>query len=177
MLYSLAMDHRRKRILLLLGVLDLVVIAVLGWYAWQLRQSEPPLAPELYAACSQSLLETLPSHLSPTVTWKQRVLYVRLTARYPTSTPPPSSAQLLWVVLDALKPLANADCLFPNEVVIVITAQSEAETHGHLIRLYGPDVADWAAGTLSEEELVKRGIYRDNATATPSEPAPRRRRY
>jgi hypothetical protein len=166
------MNRQKKRVLLILGCLDLIVIVLLGWYAWQLRRPVPTPAAEIETACSQRLLRALPDYLSPTVAWTPQTLNVRMTARYPAPTPPPESAQLLWTTLDALRPLPDVGCSLPEKIVVVITAQGAAQTSGYLFRLHGADVTAWADGDLTEEGLIARGEYLGGDRPTPPAPPP-----
>ncbi|MGC9400389.1 MAG: hypothetical protein ACP5HM_14810 [Anaerolineae bacterium] len=156
--------------MLLLSVLDLVVIGVLGATIWrQYRLSDAAPTPS-FAPCVELTLQHLPARLSPTVYWTTKNLTVRLTARYEVPHPPPGSAQLLWVALDALPPVRRHGCPLPDEVVIVVTAQGTQATLGHVARLKGSDVAAWSEGRLQEEQLVERATYRLSPEKPPGSP-------
>ena len=153
------MKRWQKRLLLALGIVDLVVVGILGFVTWKMQQPEP--IPEPYLApCANLLLERLPAHLSPAVSWTADRLDVRLTAWYDVPNPPSGSAQLLWMTLDALSETTSAGCPPPPEVILAITARGTEATFGHIVELRGDDVAAWEAGLIEEEMLVERGRYR-----------------
>lgn len=153
-----AMTKRQKLILVLFGALDLVIIILLGAIALHSQQSLPNLVSQ-FGPCPSLLLESLPRYLAPTVAWEEERLVVTVTPRYPTSTPPPGSAQLLWTTLDALQRPVAAGCTLPEEIRLVVTARGTATTTGHLARLRGADVTAWLQGELDEEGFAQRGSY------------------
>ena len=154
------MEARQKRILIYLGVVDLLVIVLLGGVVWR---SLPPRTPSVvqrsFAPCEKELLAQLPAYLSPAVSWQSEQLYVALIAQYAAPTPPESSAQLLWETLDGLAALDPQVCPLPAKIVLVVTAAGEENTIGHLAHLSGADLTAWQRGALSAEQLAARAAY------------------
>jgi len=165
------MTRKQKRILIVLGMLDLVVIGVLATVIVRTMPSAPaPAAPPdvvqaEFSPCMQRMLDacdTLPAPFSDTATvaWDTTQLYITLDARYPSPTPPPASAQLLWMALDEVKAVLLSGCYIPETITIALTAHGNTETMQYLAQLSGQDVAAWMAGTLSEESLAAQSHFR-----------------
>lgn len=171
MLYCDVMTRKQKLILIVLGVLDLVVIGVLAAVVFRTMPSAPaPAAPPdvvqaQFSPCMQKMLDAcdaLPAPFSDTATvaWDTTQLYITLDARYPTATPPPESAQLLWTALDELSAVLLSGCYIPETITIALTAHGSVGTGQYLAQLAGQDVAAWMAGTLSEESLAAQSHFR-----------------
>ncbi|MCD4738321.1 MAG: hypothetical protein K8R89_03565 [Anaerolineae bacterium] len=160
------MDSRKKRLLLLLGLVDVLVVGLLGgvvWRSWPRPGS--PVQPS-FAPCEHTLLAQLPGYLSPAVSWKAERLYVTFIAQYASEIPPQSSAQLLWEALDGLAAVGRRGCPLPPDVTVVVTAQGQADAIGHLAQLRGVDVTAWLAGEISQAQLAARAAYRQVGRAT-----------
>lgn len=152
------MTRRQKTILFLLAALDLVIVVLLGGIVW--RSFQTPEAFPSISPCAQLVSEEIPAYLSPAVSWENERLYIVGTAIYDVPTPPERSAQLLWVLLDALQRPVRAGCVLPADVTLVINAQGRDETLGHIATLRGTDVTAWMEGTLSESKLTVQAHYR-----------------
>jgi hypothetical protein len=163
------MTRKQKQILIILGVLDFIVIGALA--AVVVRTiTTIPVAPTVIvqtqvSRCIQTMMDTcnaLPAPFSDTasVSWDTSQLYITLHAVYPTATPPPESAQLLWTALDETAAVLESGCYIPNTVTIALTAHGNAETVQYLAQLAGRDVSAWMVGTLSEESLAAQSHFR-----------------
>ncbi|MEA3309184.1 MAG: hypothetical protein U9Q70_06705 [Chloroflexota bacterium] len=157
----------QKQLLLGLGLVDILVMGLLGSVIWRHRPRTSLPAQPSFAPCEQMLLARLPGYLSPAVSWKTEQLYVMFVAQYASADPPASSAQLLWEALDGLAAVGRRGCLFPADVTVVVTAQGQESTLGHLARLRGTDVTAWRTGEISAEQLAARAGYRLIGGATP----------
>lgn len=163
------MTRKQKRILIILGILDFVVIGVLAAVVIRTITAKPPTPPVVVQAqispCMQRMLdacEMLPAPFSNTasVAWDTTQLYITLHATYPTTTPPAESAQLLWTALDELKAVLLSGCYVPDTITIALTAQGSTETIQYLAQLSGQDVSAWMTGTLPEENLAAQSHFR-----------------
>ncbi len=168
------MDARKKRLLWGLGLVDMLVIGLLGSVVWQHRPQPSLPGQPSFAPCEHALLAQLPGYLSPAVSWKAEQLYITFIAQYAGAIPPQSSAQLLWEALDGLAAVERRGCLCPQNVTVVVTAQGAEETLAHLAQLRGVDVTAWQTGEISPAQLAERATYRLVGRATPraSQPDP-----
>lgn len=169
MLYCDVMTRKQKQILIILGILDFVVIGALAVVVIRTLTATPPAPPVVVQAqvspCMQRMLDAcnaLPAPFSDpaTVAWDTTQLYITLHATYPSATPPPESAQLLWTALDEMRAVLLSGCYIPDTIIIAVTAHGNAETMQYLAQLSGQDVAAWMAGTLSEENLAAQSHFR-----------------
>lgn len=172
MLYCDAMTRKQKHILLILGVLDFIVIGGLAAVIVRTMTAIPAVPPApivivqtRVARCIRTMLNTfntLPAPFSDTasVAWDTEQLYITLHAAYPSATPPPESAQLLWTALDETAVVLESGCYIPDTIIIALTVRGNAETVQYLAQLSGQDVAAWMAGTLSEENLAAHSHFR-----------------
>ncbi len=161
------MTAAQRRIVLGLALLDLLVLAVLGWAVWQGSRPVVQSPSTVAAICPQQLLADLPAHLSPAVAWEGERLIIRLSAYYPTSHPPSSAPQPLWDALDALRRTVEAGCPMPAKIVLHLTAVGrdggvicEAVVDGETLQA-------WAAGQIDEEALTQRVHYRQEEVPAP----------
>lgn len=176
MLYWDAMTRKQKRILIVLGVLDFIVIGALAAIVIHTISSTPATPPVVVQAqipaCVQTMLNACtalpaPFHNTsriggPTVAWDATHLHITLHATYPTAKPPPESAQLLWTALDTVAVVLRSGCSTPEAITIALTAHGNAETVQYLAQLTGADVTAWMAGTLPEESLAAQSHFRQS---------------
>lgn len=172
MLYCGAMTRKQKRILIILGILDFVVIGVLATIVVRTMTAAPAVPPTpivivqtRVSRCIQTMLDTcnaLPAPFSDTasVAWDTEQLYITLHAAYASATPPPESAQLLWTALDEMKAVLQSGCYTPETITIALTAHGNTDTVQYLAQLSGQDVAAWMEETLSEESLAAQSHFR-----------------
>ncbi len=161
MIYFIPMNRRQKRILIIFGIVDLIVVIALGvTLGHDLWSSSPIRTDFLPAACPQGLLQALPPSLQPAVAWTPDRLDLTLNAHYAAPTPPAETPQLLWKALDGIAAMLRLGCPAPAQVTIRLTANGETITQYHIVQLDGAELAAWAAGTLSEAELATRAAYR-----------------
>ncbi len=169
------MTRRQKLILIILGILDVAVIALLGS---AVVRSLPPTTPTVspiavqISPCEQKMLETFSTTPPfadgvPTVAWSNKQLHLSLHVAYKASVPPEDSAQYLWTALDSIAEIVQEGCTLPEKVTISIIAQGEAETHQFLVQLAGSDIKGWLAGALSDEALAALAHYRQTTQAAP----------
>ncbi|HQI86695.1 MAG TPA: hypothetical protein PKV20_19160, partial [Anaerolineae bacterium] len=164
----LKMTRKQRLILILLGVLDVSVIALLAGIVIHDTRTVPAApTPTLVriSACEQKMLDALagmPAPLSdtPAVAWDEMQLYITLKATYPTATPPEASAQLLWTTLDRLASVLQDECTVPETISIALTAQGTTNNVHYLAQLAGRDVIAWMEGTLPEEDLAAQSRFR-----------------
>jgi hypothetical protein len=170
-LYWDAMTRKQKQILIILGVLDFVVIGALAAIVVRttIATSVAPtvIVQTKVARCLQTMMETcnaLPAPFNDTasVAWDMTQLNITLHAVYPTATPPPESAQLLWTALDETAAVLKSGCYVPDTITIALTARGNAETVQYLAQLAGQDVSAWMAGTLSDENLAAQSHFRQS---------------
>ncbi len=162
------MTRKQKIVLIILGVLDVSVIAALaGIVIHSMRPTPvaPTPVPAYLSACEQKMLDTLagmpaPLTETPIVAWDEAYLYVTLKVAYATATPPEGTAQLLWTALDSIATVLHNECAVPQTITIALTAQGQAATTHYLAQLAGQDVAAWMAGTLPEEDLAAQSHFR-----------------
>jgi hypothetical protein len=162
------MTRKQKIVLIVLGVLDVGVIAALAGiviHSMRPTPAAPTPVPAYLSACEQSMLDalaTMPASLSetPIVAWDDAHLYVTLQAVYPTATPPDESAQLLWMALDSIAAVLLDGCTVPPTITIALTAQGQTETTHYLAQLAGQDMTAWMAGTLPEADLAAQSHFR-----------------
>lgn len=163
------MTRKQKRILITLGVLDFVIIGALAAIIIRSIPPTPAAPPPIVHAqippCVQAMLDAcnaLPEPFDgvPTVAWDTAQLHITLQATYPTATPPPESAQLVWAVLDKITLVLQSGCSTPETVMIALTAHGNAGTVQYLAQLTGQDVAAWMAGTLPETGLAAQSHFR-----------------
>ena len=166
------MTRKQKYFLIVLGVLDIIVIGILAAIVFRTMTPTPAMPPAVeqaeFSPCMQRMLDAcdaLPAPFSDTATvaWDTTQLYITLDARYPTATPPPESAQLLWTALDELSAVLLSGCYIPETITIALTAHGSVGTGQYLAQLAGQDVAAWMAGTLSEESLAAQSHFRQTA--------------
>lgn len=166
------MKKWRTPILLVLAILDIAVIAILGYTIVSRRKTTASAAATL-PPCSQIILSDLDAYTSPAVAWDTERLTLALTVFYTSPDPPAASAQLLWDALDSVRRATALGCPLPPEIALIVHAHGQTNTIGHVARLHGADIAAWAAGALPEAELVQRGAYWRNAetdqAATPTD--------
>lgn len=161
MIYFMPMNRRQKRILTILGIVDLIVVVALGVTLGHDLWSPSPVRTDfLPAACPQGLLQALPPSLQPAVAWTPDRLDLMLNAHYAAPTPPAETPQLLWKALDSIAAMLRLGCSAPTQVTIRLTANGETVTQYHIVELEGAELAAWAAGTLSEAELATHATYR-----------------
>ena len=168
------MTRKQKRILIILGVLDFIVIGALATIVIQTMSSTPaapPVVQTQFSRCVQAMLDAcndLPVAVQDTVTvaWDTQQLNIALSVGYPAETPPPESAQLLWTVLDEIAAVFQGGCLVPETVTIALTVQGNVKTVQYLAQLAGQDITAWMAGTLPEAELAAQSHFRQTFTST-----------
>jgi hypothetical protein len=168
------MTRKQKRILIILGVLDFIVIGALATIVIRTMAptpTPPPVIQTRISPCVQAMLDAcnalpVPFQNPATVAWDARQLYITLSAVYPEETPPPESAQLLWTVLDEIVVVLQDGCLVPETVTIALTVHGNAETVQYLAQLAGQDITAWMAGTLPEAELAAQSHFRQTSAST-----------
>lgn len=165
------MTRQQKLILVVLGILDIAVIALLGS---AVIRSLPPATPTVSpialqaSPCAQRMIETFTAMPPfdggvPTVAWDAHQLSLALDAGYTTPAPPKDSAQLLWTALDGIATSLQAGCTLPETVTVTVIAHGTVETHRFLAQLRGADVESWLAGDLSDVALAATARYRETA--------------
>lgn len=168
------MTRKQKYILIILGMLDFVVIGALAAIVLHSSPSTPEAPPTdvrvQISPCAQAMLDvcnTLPEPFNDaaTVAWDATQLYVTLQAVYPT-TPPPESAQLVWMVLDEIALILQSGCTTPETVTIALTAHGDAGSVQYLAQFAGQDIAAWMAGILPEEDLAAQSHFRQTTSST-----------
>ncbi len=188
------MTRLQKVVIVILGLLNVVVIVVLGnivvWNMLQPRafedlsgdngtlvNSSPSF--DFVDYCPNAVIASLPLSLHPVVDWgtQQHLgvqeLTIALHEVYTTSIPPASSAQYLWTAVDAVAAALRAGCAPPYTVTLVMSAQGRlgpdgiAETHHHIVKLKGQDIMAWTIGTLPNEALASQAAYRQTNSITP----------
>lgn len=165
------MKQRQKIALLALGLFVLIVVSGLGAYIWS--HSRSAAVPERFLSpCLQIVLEEIPATLSPAIAWEPEQLHITLTALYGTPTPPESSAQLLWTALDGLGRATRTGCVVPRQITLVVHAHGTQENVSHVTTLQGEDVAGWAQGILTPEQLAARAAYRQIKSSPPTADPP-----
>ncbi len=161
------MTRLQKLILVILGILDVAVIALLASVVIQNLPPTPTMSPIVVQAspCTHRLVELFSAATSfadgiPIVAWDDQQLALSLRVVHPAATPPEDSAQHLWTALDTIAKIAPEGCPLPETVTIAINAHGESETHQFLVQLAGADIENWLAGNLTEEALATRARYR-----------------
>ena len=156
------MTKQQKRILLILGLANILVIGLLGSIVIMSNRSTtpPPPGPAQIPQCPQLVLTTLPPTDSRSISWNEKLLQLTVRVHYPTAAPPPESAQYLWIALDSIAATLQQGCPVPQTINIAVTAQAETITHRHQVQLSGATVVAWANGELSELELATAAKYR-----------------
>ncbi len=155
------MNRKQTSILLILGILDLVVIAGLGFIVY--TNSQSPAQPEATLSidpCSQSVLEALPLVTQSSIAWDASQLHLKLYTNYESAAPPEESVQYLWAALDALAYATTQGCPIPATVKVSLTAQGTQQTIHHVAEVEGTYVAAWASGELDEAEFLTYARYR-----------------
>ncbi len=184
------MTRLQKVIIAILGLLNIVVIVVLGnIVVWNILQphtgvlplgtspslSDPQLQNRLggqVAYCPSTVMTSLPLSLHPVVDWEAQQLTITLHEVYTTTIPPASSAQHLWTAMDAVANALRAGCAPPYTITLIMSAQGRtgpegiSETHHHIVELKGQGVMAWTIGTLSSEALANQSAYRRVKTKT-----------
>jgi hypothetical protein len=152
------MTNRQKLILIVLGVLDLIVIA--GLVIIVVRQTRqiarPAVTLPLDDPCAEALLSAMvTTDRAVTVAWSPDVahLTVDLTAER-RDTP---GEQHLWIILDAIPAPLPASCPVPETILLSVQVPSGGR---HTVQIDGEDLANWLAGVHSDEDLVNRARYR-----------------
>ncbi|MBN2390433.1 MAG: hypothetical protein JXR84_06905 [Anaerolineae bacterium] len=174
MLYCNMMTRKQKRILIILGVLDFIVIGALATIVIRTMSptpAPPPVVQTRISRCVQAMLDAyndlpLPVQDPATVAWDTQQLYITLSVSYPAETPPPDSAQLLWTVLDEVAAVFQGGCLVPETITIALTVHGNVETVQYLAQLAGQDITAWMAGTLPEAELAAQSHFRQTSAST-----------
>lgn len=157
------MTPRQKRILIIFGLADLVVIGLLFGVIFRSGRPAPapaPTAATQVAPCPRQVLETLPPLTYASLIWEADRLELSLYLNYPTATPPDDSAQYLWLGLDSIAGALSETCPPPPVVAIHVTARGVQKVHRHQAQFSGEVVQSWAAHTLSDAELAAQAQYR-----------------
>ena len=173
MLYCDVMTRKQKFILIILGALDFIVIGTLATIVVRTMSSTPvsPVARAQVSPCVQAMLDAcnaLPAPLQDTATvaWDTKQLHITLSAVYTGETPPPESAQLLWMALDEMATVLQDGCLVPETITIALTVHGKTEIVQYLAQLAGADITAWMAGTLPEAELAAQSHFRQTSAST-----------
>ncbi len=153
------MKRGQKIGLILFAVIDLLVIGVLGAVVWS-NQSTPSTPLPMPSPCAAQVLGRLPAALSPAISWDHAEVYITVTANYTSPSPPPSSAQLIWPLLDSMESALKLGCPLPLEATLMVNAYGTEHTLHHIARLPGEALHQWAAGAYTHDELAVQGYYR-----------------
>jgi hypothetical protein len=172
------MTRVQKAVLAILGLLNIIVIVILGnIVVWNVLspQTVPFVTPSSRAIsdsqlqvayCPSAVMSSLPLSLHPVVDWEEQQLRISLQDVYTTTIPPTSSAQYLWTAMDAVAAALRAGCAPPQTVTLAMSAygrldvEGVLEVHHHIVKLEGQDVMAWTVGTLSNEALANQADYR-----------------
>ncbi len=172
------MTRLQKVIIVVLGVLNIVVIVVLGnivvWNMLKPRADVATLetsravsdAQRHVGYCPDTVIASLPLYLHPMVDWEGQQLQIVLQDVYTTTIPPATSVQHLWTAMDAVAAALRAGCAPPSTITLAMRAQGHfgpngvTEIHHHIAKLKGQDVMAWTVGTLSNEALANQTAYR-----------------
>jgi hypothetical protein len=174
------MTRVQKAVLAILGLLNIIVIVVLGniivWNMLKPQIEDLPFVTssshsiadsQLHVAyCPSAVMTSLPLSLHPVVDWEEQQLSISLQDFYTTTVPPTTSAQHLWTAMDAVAAALRAGCTPPQTVTLAISAYGRldaegiAEVHYHIVKLEGQDVMVWTVGALSNEALANQAAYR-----------------
>jgi hypothetical protein len=168
------MTPQQKRILLILGGVDVLVVLLLGGIVLYSMRAPPapPVPIPTVAPCARRLLDAYPAHAHPQVSWTPEVLRIDLVfLSTPPNTPTNSDgtiqqqgAQYLWEMLDILVPHLDAACPTPQVVILTVTTGEESGAPArHVVEFQGEDIAAWARGTLREDALAAQARYRGPA--------------
>ena len=151
------MTVRQRIILIVLGVLDLAVIAALATVVVT-QSAAPPMptapAPIPVDPCVDALLQAMAGTAgTATVAWTaqsaQITVYTEATAEPPE--------QRLWDLLDELPAPLPSICPVPETVTLHLAPSGEGI---HTAQLEGRALAAWLAGATSDAELAGTSRYR-----------------
>lgn len=165
------MKRWRTPILLILAALNIAIIGLLIHAVVKQDQSTPP-ATAAFSSCSQAVLANLEPHLSPAVAWETDTLTVSATAFYASPTPPATSAQLLWEMLDSLRGALQLGCTPPTRVTLIVHTHGQTESASHIAQITGADLAAWANAEIADAELSLRSNYWRNSETQTELPKP-----
>ena len=156
------MTKQQKRILLILGLSNVLVIGLLGSVVIMSSRSvtPPPSGPAQIPQCPQSVLAVLPPTDSRSISWNENLLQLTIRVHYASDTPPPESVQYLWMALDSIAAALQNGCAPPQTINIAVTAQADTATYRHQVQISGTVVAAWANGELNEADLATAAKYR-----------------
>lgn len=151
------MTVRQRIILIILGILDLAVIAALTTVV--VTQSSAPStptapAPITFSPCVDTLLQAMSGTSgTATVTWTAQS--AQITVHTETAVEPPE--QHLWDLLDELPAPLPSICPVPEIVTLHLVPSGESI---HTAQFEGRTLTAWLAGATSDTELAGASRYR-----------------
>jgi len=155
------MTKQQKLILILFGIVDIIVIALMGRVVIKSIHGNQTISQQAQIPpCAQEILSALPHSMQPAVIWTDTELRLSLHVMYQSAEPPAESAQYLWEALDSLALTLTKGCPAPPTVTITVTAQGDRETCHHVIQTTGDSMMAWVQGTLSEADFISQARYR-----------------
>lgn len=165
------MTPQQKRILLILGSVDVLVVLLLGGIVlYSMRAPPAPPAPvPTVAPCARRLLDAYPARAHPQVSWTPEALRIDLvfvntltnTSTNSDGAIQQQGAQYLWEMLDILAPHLDAACPTPQVVILTVTTGGESDAPArHIAEFQGEDIEAWARGRLHEDALAAQARYR-----------------
>lgn len=152
------MTRRQKLILIVLGVLDLIVIAGLATIV--VRQTNQMVKPAAIVLpddpCAEALLSALvTTDRAVTVAWTPDVAHLRVDLATAQRDIP--GEQYLWITLDALPAPLPTSCPIPKTMLLSIYVPSGEH---HTAQIDGHSLVYWLAGVHSDEVLASHARYR-----------------
>ncbi len=160
------MTLKQKRLLILVGVLNILIVIALISVVFAHTRPQPAPSRQLLP-CTTALLTTLPASLHPNVSWEATELYISLTAEYAISTPPDESAQLLWAVLDQITDVVTSGCPSPTQITVLLEARGQTSSLHHQARITGETLSSWMSGNLTSDALAANAQYRVSSRPHP----------
>ncbi len=159
------MTKQQKKILIILGILNLLIIGgMVGAVLYNMAQRPPVTAtPFQQNPCVTALLNTLPPEIaSRQVAWDPQRIELKLYLVYSVETPPESSAQYLWTGLESIASVLRTEgCeATPATVTVFVTARGQITTQHHVAQVDGEKLRAWSEGALSDTELADIALYR-----------------
>ena len=158
------MTRKQLLVLVVLGVVDLLVIAGLGVYARTQRRTAAVQPPPLVAAAYPSECATFLLESAELSGWGARVSETESVLFYEVSTRGPAAQvaadQAIWEILDSLSPAFAATCGEPEWVSITVIVDGNGAPQQATAQFAGDALVSWLQGGTSDSDLADQARYR-----------------
>lgn len=157
------MNTKHKIILIIFGVIDIVIVALLGWTIYSTWSSyTSPLFQSQVSGCAKLYIDTFQKD-GAQVTYSNSDGTISLNLVIPyMETQSLDESILLWSILDQLGSVSENSsklCENPERILLTLYITTDQDIQKYLIMVPVADLIAWSRNEISEDVFVKTIKY------------------